>query len=263
VRTREKQKLEDKGSTYLATVAEIRLGITQQKCPFCHNPRSFRELAQHTYHMHGISAYDLREMAGLNRGESICDPIFSAECAERSPNSEAFLKFDRSVIASIRETEERPQARESRLRFANSPEHIVAFREAIKNVDFKAIAQRVPPEVRKGCSRLGFRALRKKYGDEQIKKWMLEARSKRTPESETKRIEHAQKTMRTYWDNPLWRMKWRKAVSQGARKHAKISSDQHPSIRERVKRGESLSVISQEYGVSKSLIWLIGQGRKR
>lgn len=44
------------------------------QCPWCNDGRKWRSLAAHCSHFHSISAAELREMAGLNRGTSICDP---------------------------------------------------------------------------------------------------------------------------------------------------------------------------------------------
>ena len=46
--------------------------IRLQKCPYCDDKRTFRCLAAHTSHVHGVTGYELREQAGLNRSASIC-----------------------------------------------------------------------------------------------------------------------------------------------------------------------------------------------
>lgn len=54
--------------------AAIELGI----CPWCKRG-PFKMLAGHVNQRHGVDRFEFREMAGLMRHESICDPDFSAE----------------------------------------------------------------------------------------------------------------------------------------------------------------------------------------
>lgn len=57
--------------------------LRQQVCPFC-GAGPFVVVAQHTYQKHGVTADQLREMAGMMLNESICDPTYSATRSEHT-----------------------------------------------------------------------------------------------------------------------------------------------------------------------------------
>lgn len=65
---------------------ELRRCINEQVCWWCGRD-GWKSLAGHTFHAHGITAYELREMAGLFRQAMICSPEYSADCAERERRS--------------------------------------------------------------------------------------------------------------------------------------------------------------------------------
>lgn len=60
----------------------VRLFIEAQLCPWCEEG-PYKILASHTHRAHGISADELRELAGVTKTTSICDPDHSENCRER------------------------------------------------------------------------------------------------------------------------------------------------------------------------------------
>lgn len=60
----------------------IRAAITAQTCPWC-TRGPFMILAGHTHRAHGVSAAELRDLAGLTKTASICAPDHSATVAAR------------------------------------------------------------------------------------------------------------------------------------------------------------------------------------
>lgn len=66
------------GPPVLLGEATIREMVLQGKCPWC-GRGPFLVLAQHTVLTHGVGRRDLRNMAGMTIGESICDPEHSEQ----------------------------------------------------------------------------------------------------------------------------------------------------------------------------------------
>ena len=54
----------------------LRACIKDQRCPWC-GRKGLRSLSSHTVRVHGIYADQLRELAGLRRGEPLCSPQLS------------------------------------------------------------------------------------------------------------------------------------------------------------------------------------------
>lgn len=59
----------------------IREAIEARSCPWC-GRGPYKVLATHTNMAHGIGADELRELAGLGKGASICDPDHAANCRD-------------------------------------------------------------------------------------------------------------------------------------------------------------------------------------
>lgn len=64
------------------SVLALQDAISVQACPFC-GGGPFKVLAAHTNKQHGVSASDLRKMAGLGSDASICDPDASRGARDR------------------------------------------------------------------------------------------------------------------------------------------------------------------------------------
>jgi len=237
---------------------ELRSYIKACQCPFCKNGKAYKVLALHIAQKHLISRHEFREMAGLNSGSSICDPDYSQQCATRFTNlSDGFLFFNRAITAKTRRKEWRAEGKENRLKAANRPERKVAFRKAIENLDWKAIAAKIPHGKRVEICRIGGIALRDKLGKQGVKKHMEYIRGLRTPESEKIRIANAQKTMNKYRQNDEWHAKWLVATTIGNQKHAKLSISDYENIKRLRQDGKSCSQIATMYNVSISRIYQI------
>lgn len=61
--------------------AALREAIEAGKCPWC-GRGPYKVLATHTARSHGIGASELRELAGMKKRASICDPDHSQHCRE-------------------------------------------------------------------------------------------------------------------------------------------------------------------------------------
>jgi hypothetical protein len=60
----------------------LREFIESQTCPWC-AAGPFQVLATHTFKVHGVSAAELRDLAGLTRSASVCSETHAAMCADR------------------------------------------------------------------------------------------------------------------------------------------------------------------------------------
>lgn len=64
---------------------KIRANIEAGKCPFC-EAGPFKLLARHTNVQHGVDAFELREMAGMFKYQSLTSPEFHKELAAKRKN---------------------------------------------------------------------------------------------------------------------------------------------------------------------------------
>lgn len=266
-RERVRQIFESEG---LPSGKKLRRYISAGQCPWCKSGMTFKILALHTYLIHGISGYKLRELAGLNRSTSICDPDHSTKLSMlqklkletgKNPN---FMDYDRSQIASFRERGLRPEGQENWSATAKTLERRRVFKEAMAKVNRKEVASRVPKEVRREKARKAGLALAKQRGPEGVKLAMAHARELRTPESEHIRIEHATATMNEkYRSDPEWRERWRARLKEGNQRRRKLSDSDRVAVIEKHNEGRPQARIAAEYGVSASLIWLIVHGKSR
>lgn len=266
-RERVRQILESEG---LPSGKKLRRYISAGQCPWCKSGMTFKILALHTYLIHGISGYKLRELAGLNRSTSICDPDHSANLsmlqklkleAGKNPN---FIDYDRSQIASFRERGLRPEGQENWSATARTPERRCVFKEAMAKVNRKEVASRVPKEVRQEKARKAGLALAKQRGPEGVKLAMAHARELITPEAKRIRIEHATDTMNAkYRSDPEWCERWRARLKEGNQQRRKLSDSDGIAVIDKHNEGRPQIEIAAEYGVSSSLIWLIVHGRSR
>lgn len=264
-RERVRQILESEG---IPSGKKLRRYISAGQCPWCESGKTFKVLALHTYLIHGISRYELRELAGLNRSTSICDPDHSAKLSMlqkvklesgKNPN---FMAYDRSQIASFRERGLRPEGQENWSATARTPERRRVFKEAMAKVNRKEIASRVPLEVRQEIARKGGLAIVKQRGPEGVKLAMAHAREFITPETQRIRIEHAVATMNEkYRSDPEWCERWRARVKEGNQRKRKLSDFDRIAVIEKHNEGRPQTEIAAEYGVSSSLISLVVLGK--
>lgn len=70
------------GQIVAPTEDAIRDAVAAGKCPWC-GRGPWKVLAAHTHQAHGIDKLELRHLAGVAKKDSICDPSYSQEVAER------------------------------------------------------------------------------------------------------------------------------------------------------------------------------------
>lgn len=104
-------------------------------------------LAAHTVHKHGVTAYELREMAGLSRTRSICDPTHSRHLSDlqkdklgRFPSLRKGLEFGRQQVTS-RDASWRLETRQTQLIDRNRPERKRLFTQAMESVPHEVRSQ--------------------------------------------------------------------------------------------------------------------------
>jgi len=248
----------------------LRRYITVGQCPWCERKKSFKVLALHTYQVHGISGYELRELAGLNRGTSICDPDYSAKLSvlqraklEAGKNLN-FTAYNRGQIASFREKGLRPEGQKNWRTVARTSKRQQVFKKAMAKVDRKEVALQVPAEVRQEIARKGGLALANQRGPKGVKLAMAHAREFITPEVKRIQTEHAATTMnKKYRSDPEWCERWRARLKEGNQRRKKLSDSDRVAVVEKHDEGMPQAKIAAEYSVSSSLIWLVVHGRVR
>jgi len=139
------------------TIDKLRQFISAGQCPWCDNHHSYIVLARHTNHAHGISAYELREMAGLNRYSSICDPDYSDKMRQIVKSRPAelqdrILKLGRTPeVAAQRDFKLRPEGRTNQLTWLLSPQRIemsvVAMHTPEARAKMRLASRNCSPEI--------------------------------------------------------------------------------------------------------------------
>lgn len=122
------------------SMEHLRRFIFAGQCPWCKDGKAHRSIASHISQAHEITGYQLREMAGLNRYTSICDPEYSQsrrESVKRRPpevlKAQLACGHKPEVIAA-RDAKWRPEGREKQLKDRRRPERIAIFTHAMKKV---------------------------------------------------------------------------------------------------------------------------------
>lgn len=237
--------------------------IQAYQCPYCRDGEVYKMLPLHIYQMHGISAYEFREQLGWNRSHKLISTETSelmSQMGKRNINI-AWAKFDRhkTCLHRYEDGGQRPEAIKAKQVIANQPETKTRFYTAMAQVDRKAVAAKIPFEVKSARGRKAAKACWEKQSEEQKRATVRRIQSARTPESEMRRIAHAQITMKdNYWSDPAWRAKWRKSVTEGIQATAKIPRSDYAKIvslyeNDKISQGK----IASQYGVSGALIHLI------
>jgi len=228
---------------------ELRDFIRQQRCPFCNSKKTFIMLAGHVWQAHGISAYELREMAGLNRGTSICDPDFSLERAElmRRQDPEklrAQLAASRTPEAMARRDQSlRPEGKANQLAWLNSPKRLRLFKAAMNTPEARAKlrerSQTRDPEVveaqTKRIQEANSRWLATHTKEEiaerhrrSYRTWVKRAGERDTTvmaphDAQVKAAAAAAVALPVYHADPEWKAMWRRNMDEANRKRAKRS----------------------------------------
>ncbi len=237
-------------------------------CPFCKDGVVYKMLPLHIYHMHGISAYELREEFGLNRHHKLISPETSERMSGRNKNNRAgerLLKHPNwgDITSRYQDGGKREEAIETQKAISNSPEAKKRFAKAMAGLDRKAIALTIPRETRIAISRIGARAFWDSMTTRERKRFMAPIRALRTPESENVRKQHATETMnKLYRSNTIWCEKWRKQTTEAIQAKAKVPRSDYAKIVSLYKNGISQPEIASHYGVSRGLIHLIIKSQK-
>jgi uncharacterized protein YjhX (UPF0386 family) len=257
----------------LIEINELRDFIKKQKCPFCSDKRIFRSLSSHTTKMHGISAYELREMAGLNRYTSICSPDYSLERRENvlSRPKEILLKQlaggHKPEIIKNRDLSFRQEGKQNRDNWLFSDRHLALAKEKLHTKEaiekIGITARNRSPEIVKAQTKRVIEANAKwlqKATPEEIesrnkkryKTWearlggrdavidRMKQMSGIVPyEVKLKACRTAQEVLSIKRKDPEWKEKWRANIIKSKSKKSKIQHSDLSSIKERVSTGKT------------------------
>lgn len=240
---------------------DLRRYIAAGQCPWCPSQRSFTVLAAHTYHQHGISAYELREMAGLNRNTSICDPDYSrlrAELQRRRP-PEALQQQLAAARGKYYPFEMRTEGRDNQLAYLRSPEHIEVFNTQMeKLIDRRSefAKKRSPEAVSRQTERIiqSHAAWRERVGPEKVREQARHAGLSVPHDIHVRAGQAAAKRIPELHKDPVWKERWRRNLIESRQKTAKVPRDDYPLILKRHNEGESSNVIAADYSVCGSFI---------
>lgn len=137
----------------------VREAIEAGKCPWC-GRGPYKVLATHTGRSHGIGASELRELAGLKKRASICDPSHSQSCRELLTERPAWPEMSRkgyeAVAAERVEAANEGRRRQVRRDMAHVDELVGRrFREGVLLRDIATEAGLGIDGVRGALARLG------------------------------------------------------------------------------------------------------------
>jgi len=256
----------------------LRKFIQACKCPWCDNQKKYRTLANHTYQKHGITAFELREMAGLNRCSSICD-FSSSELracrARQRPQNILLTQLakgrtpEASAARSKTLLEEglRKEGYDNRVAVSSTPEHIALFKKVTSSKESRAkqalVAQNRFPEVVKAqTERVQLaqqRHMKKNPGFWRDKGKRLA--SNLTPEQRKRAANTCSKVIPLYHANPEWKESWREKTIIGANKRSKIKRNNWSDIISRFQNGESIKEIALSYNVTPRYIRRLTTGK--
>ncbi len=243
---------------------KLRQFIYAGQCPWCNDNRDYIVLARHTYSAHGISAYELREMAGLNRGSSICDPDHSAKMAEiarkRPPELQRrILKAGRTLeVIQRRDHKKRSEGRANHLKWLLSSEKIEQSVKVMHSPEahakMKLSAQNRPPEIvqaqtervikgneewyrthtsqeKRERAQRTYQTTIKRHGLAKVLKNLDDARAKVPPEAHVKAGHAAAKIIPLYHADPEWKAKWWANFTAGIKKRDGKKGQKHKAER--------------------------------
>lgn len=266
---------------------ELKDFIQRQRCPFCDSEKTFVVLAAHVVQAHGISAYEFREMAGLNRGTSICDPDYSLGRAEqqrrRDPKelqAQLAMAHTPEVIAG-RDSKMRPEGRAKQLAWLKSPRRLELSLAALHAPEARAKsklrAQNRSPEVVKAQAkriteaserwlathtkeeiaenhRRGYQTWVKRAGEQAIGPRFARMALRVPHDAQVKAAAAAAIAIPIYHADPEWKARWRRNMEEANRKRAKVSHTHFPEIARRYRSGESPTKIASDYGISRAWV---------
>lgn len=71
----------------------MRAAINDGKCPFCGNP--YKNIGLHTRNTHGVSADELKDLAGIPKSRPVCAEEYTKACRDRALAEDAETKAER------------------------------------------------------------------------------------------------------------------------------------------------------------------------
>lgn len=259
---------------------EIREAIINGYCPFC-MAGPFHSVAAHTALKHGIKAYDLREMAGLQKTAVIVSEELHRKISQErknalcnNPNRReqiiSALELGRSAVRSS--SWERPVSRENLLKARNSLEHKDRFKKLMQSIDRSAIARKRTPEaINKQTERIikAYKKWAEGMTKEELSKKRKEIIENMPDESRRKMLEGAKKggkrageVMRAKLSDPQALAAHKEKCRKAKRHTAKVPREHYEEIKIRAANGETHESIARNYNCSRSLISRIVRGEK-
>jgi hypothetical protein len=249
----------------MITAEDAQASIDRCECPYCNDGKTYRALALHIYHAHGITAYKFRQQFGWNRHH----PLSSAEyrylrhqiSKGNYKDKKGFVEYDQREAVRYRYLDggKRNEAKEADCRASSDPKRVTAFLERCSKLDYSAIARRAPQETRIARSKKAADALWAKRDARQRSEYMKPIRAQMTAECIKRRTRNAQETFtKKYRGNPDWVSQWHKKVTQGIRdKRAKVPHCEWPTIVAAYEAGRTQVDIATDYGVTSGAVWWI------
>lgn len=241
----------------------IRKCIKEQRCPFCKNKRRFTVLAAHTSHAHGITAYQLREMAGLARVRSICDPVHreylsaaQKEKMKRFPN--LLSNLEKAWGKPRTDATWRPETREKQLKDRRSPKRKQIFKERMSRLTHEErsqAAKNVSAEVNADRTQRIINAhnkWREKVGPEVVSERSRKAGLSVKHETHVKSAQLAKKKLHELHADKNWKADWYKKLMGNM--HRKIPIAEYPVIVARMQRGDRVTQVARDYNVTHKAI---------
>lgn len=270
---------------------ELRQFISAGQCPWCEKKKHFINIAAHTFQAHGIYADELREMAGLNRSRSVCDPDYSEACRERvsrRPSDEIArcLAAGRTKEVQLRTNKTRseglrPEGRENFIKDRSRPERKEAFIQTINSPNvllkrkIKAQNRRpevveaqtvriqqaytrwsltVTPEERKESRKRAYQTWIRNTSQEHVDQHFNNMRKMIPHDAQVKGAAAAAKVIPVYHANPEWKARWRANMMAAYLKKAKVPRTEWPTIKQRFQNGETPQQIATDYKVTHNYI---------
>jgi hypothetical protein len=248
---------------------EIRAFIKQCQCPFCEDNRIFKSLAGHVTTAHGISAYELRELAGIGRSKSICSKEYHQEKVEvgKQRDVSKMLKagVEWSKLGLPRDDSLRAETREKFIRNANDPNRKERFRYIMSTVTHEERSQankNVSLEINEARTKRIKEAHKKILANPDKRRAyinsILDNRKTLAHEVYVKAGKAAAKRRAELRKNPEWVKSWKDKIIKS--KVLKVPKIDYPVIIQRRAMGESLESIAKGYGCTDSNIVRIIKG---
>jgi len=129
----------------MPSMENVRRSILAGQCPFCESKKHFIVPAHHISVTHGINQHELRKMAGLNRGTSICDSDYADKCAQmaRDKSLETKTKFQnaRRALGILPNPPLRPEGKINRSNYLFNPVRIARSVIVLHTPEAKAKAK--------------------------------------------------------------------------------------------------------------------------